>query len=95
MACCWFDRHGTKVVVIARFIEGLRQANGVLAGISMMRWRRFIAFNALGAALWVATLILFRGTKSTFCSRAGYVPGSFLRPVITVLGSVTACRSGT
>jgi membrane protein DedA with SNARE-associated domain len=50
----FFERHGGKVVVVARFIEGLRQANGWIAGISGMHWLRFLAFNALGAALWVA-----------------------------------------
>jgi membrane protein DedA with SNARE-associated domain len=48
-----FKRHGGKIVVVARFIEGLRQANGIVAGISKMAWPRFLAFNALGAALWV------------------------------------------
>lgn len=48
-----YARHGGKIVAIARFIEGLRQLNGVLAGISVMTWPRFLAFNALGAALWV------------------------------------------
>src|SRR6266566_4634012 len=51
----FFDAHGGKVIVIARFIEGLRQANGIIAGIAGMRWLRFLAFNALGAALWVGT----------------------------------------
>jgi membrane protein DedA with SNARE-associated domain len=51
----FFTRHGGKVVTIARFVEGLRQANGVVAGLAKMPWRRFVAFNALGAALWVAT----------------------------------------
>jgi membrane protein DedA with SNARE-associated domain len=46
----FFNRHGGKIIVVARFIEGLRQANGIIAGISGMHWRRFIVFNALGAA---------------------------------------------
>jgi membrane protein DedA with SNARE-associated domain len=50
----FFDRHGGKVVTVARFIEGLRQANGIIAGISGMHWAKFLVFNALGAALWVA-----------------------------------------
>jgi membrane protein DedA with SNARE-associated domain len=50
----FFERHGGKVITIARFVEGLRQANGIIAGISGMHWARFLAFNALGAALWVA-----------------------------------------
>jgi membrane protein DedA with SNARE-associated domain len=50
----FFARHGAKIVTIARFIEGLRQANGIIAGIAKMHWLKFLAFNALGAALWVS-----------------------------------------
>jgi len=53
----FFARHGGKIIVVARFIEGLRQANGIIAGIAGMRWLRFLAFNALGAALWVGTWV--------------------------------------
>ena len=49
----FFARHGGKVIVVARFVEGLRQANGIIAGLSGMRWTRFLAFNTLGALLWV------------------------------------------
>ena len=49
----FFQRHGGKIIVLARFIEGLRQANGIIAGISMMRWVRFLFFNMIGAGLWV------------------------------------------
>jgi membrane protein DedA with SNARE-associated domain len=53
----FFNRHGGKIIVVARFIEGLRQANGIIAGISGMRWLRFAFYNALGAALWVGTWV--------------------------------------
>ncbi len=49
----FFEHHGGKVVTVARFVDGLRQANGLLAGTLDMHWRRFLAFNALGAVLWV------------------------------------------
>jgi membrane protein DedA with SNARE-associated domain len=49
----FMGRHGSKVVVIARFVEGLRQLNGVMAGIGRMPWRRFLLFNTIGAAAWV------------------------------------------
>jgi membrane protein DedA with SNARE-associated domain len=49
----FFNRNGGKVVIIARFIEGLRQLNGILAGISDMHWTKFLTFNAIGAGLWV------------------------------------------
>jgi len=53
----FFNRHGGKIITVARFIEGLRQANGIIAGITGMHWLKFIAFNALGAALWVGAWI--------------------------------------
>lgn len=53
----FFERHGAWIITIARFLEGLRQANGIIAGISKMHWLRFVAFNALGAALWVGTWV--------------------------------------
>jgi membrane protein DedA with SNARE-associated domain len=49
----FFGKYGGAVVVLARFFEVLRQLNGIVAGIARMRWWRFLAYNALGAALWV------------------------------------------
>lgn len=49
----FFLRHGHWIVVVARFIEGLRQLNGIIAGTSGMRWRTFAAAQSLGAAIWV------------------------------------------
>jgi len=51
------DRYGGIVVVIARFIVGLREAIGIIAGITQMRWLTFTIFNVIGAAIWVATWV--------------------------------------
>lgn len=69
-----FERHGGKVVAVARFIDGLRQANGWIAGLSNMRWRSFLAFNALGGVLWV-------GTWTT----VGYLSGSHINEIYSAL----------
>ena len=53
----FFDRRGSIVITFARFVEGLRQANGIIAGITGMHWLRFLVFNAIGAALWVGTWV--------------------------------------
>ncbi len=50
----FFQRYGGRVVVAARFFALLRQLNGIVAGISDMNWWRFLAYNILGAALWVS-----------------------------------------
>ncbi|HET8701286.1 MAG TPA: DedA family protein [Nitrococcus sp.] len=49
----FFHRYGGAVVLLARFIEGLRQLNGLVAGAMLMPWQRFLIYNAIGAALWI------------------------------------------
>ncbi|WP_344444322.1 DedA family protein [Kitasatospora nipponensis] len=61
----FFARYGGRVVVIARFIDGLRQTNGIIAGTTEMPWRRFLPCNVLGAVLWVGVW-----------SAVGYLAGS-------------------
>jgi membrane protein DedA with SNARE-associated domain len=51
----FFDRRGGIIIVVARFIDGLRQAAGIIAGTTEMRFTRFLAWTTLGAVLWVAT----------------------------------------
>ena len=53
-----FARYGAATVVFARFVNALRQLNGIVAGTLGMNWWRFLLFNALGGALWVATWVL-------------------------------------
>jgi membrane protein DedA with SNARE-associated domain len=49
-----FRRHGGWFILIARFFDGSRQLNGVMAGMLEMPWWRFTAWNVLGAMIWVA-----------------------------------------
>jgi membrane protein DedA with SNARE-associated domain len=67
----FFTKHGGKIVTIARFVEGLRQLNGIIAGTMEMHWLRFLAFNALGAALWVSVW-----------TSLGYVAGNHVETVV-------------
>jgi membrane protein DedA with SNARE-associated domain len=48
----FYERYGGHVVIIARFLTLVRQLNGIVAGIGNMPWWTFLAYNALGAALW-------------------------------------------
>jgi membrane protein DedA with SNARE-associated domain len=51
------SRYGGLVVIIARFIVGLRELNGIIAGVTGMRLATFTLFNAIGAVAWVATWV--------------------------------------
>jgi membrane protein DedA with SNARE-associated domain len=73
-AAGFFNRHGSWIITIARFIEGLRQANGVIAGITGLHWLRFLVFNALGAALWVGTWVSL-----------GYLAGSHIDTIYSYI----------
>jgi membrane protein DedA with SNARE-associated domain len=46
-------RHGDKLVLVARFIDGARQLSNLLVGILQMPPGRFLVATSLGAALWV------------------------------------------
>jgi len=48
----YFARYGQGVVLIARFFDGLRQLNGIVAGMLKMPWGVFTTVNVLGAVLW-------------------------------------------
>jgi membrane protein DedA with SNARE-associated domain len=48
----YFSRYGRGVILAARFFDGLRQLNGIVAGILRMDWGVFTVFNVLGAVLW-------------------------------------------
>ena len=49
----FFTRRGAIIVIVARFIEILRQLNGIIAGTAKMPWGLFLLYNGIGAALWV------------------------------------------
>jgi membrane protein DedA with SNARE-associated domain len=51
-----FARYGAVTVFFARFVFGMRILAGPMAGALRMPWRKFLAFNFLGAAVWVTTI---------------------------------------
>ena len=59
LARSYFDRHGSKAVVLSRFVPLVRTLTPVLAGIAGMDRRRFTVVNLLGAAAW--SLVMFGG----------------------------------
>ena len=64
-----FTRHGKGILLVARFFDGLRQLNGIVAGLLNMSWRVFAMLNAFGAVLWTgawALVVYFLEKKIAF-----------------------------
>jgi membrane-associated protein len=54
----FYEHHGGKTVVLARFVPIVRTFAPFIAGVSKMSMARFQAFNVLGAAAWVVGLVV-------------------------------------
>lgn len=54
----YFNVHGTKTILFARFIPIIRTFSPFVAGIGQMNYGRFLTIDLLGAALWVGSFVL-------------------------------------
>ena len=52
----FFEKHGGKTIIITRFIPIIRTFSPFVAGMGAMTYKRFMAFNLIGGALWVMSL---------------------------------------
>ena len=70
----FFARHGGKAVFLARFFGGVRVTGAWMAGITRMRWWRFLGWNAAGGIVWAVAvgLIAFFAGKAAADALARY-----------------------
>ena len=68
-AHAFYEKHGGKTIIIARFLPIVRTYAPFVAGVGLMRYRLFVLFSALGSVLWIVSLTV-----------AGYVFGNI--PVV-------------
>ncbi len=83
----FYERHGGKAIILARFMPVIRTFAPIVAGVGQMRYARFLSYNIVGALLWAAGATLL-----------GYWLGStvphadkYLVPIVLLIliGSVT------
>jgi len=54
----FYERHGGKAIILARFMPLVRTFVPVVAGVAGMSYRRFATFNVVGGAAWVGSMTL-------------------------------------
>ena len=57
-AIAWFDRHGSKAVLLGRLAPGVRTLISIPAGLSEMPFGRFLLLSTIGSAVWITFLLL-------------------------------------
>jgi membrane-associated protein len=70
-AKAFYDRHGGKTIVLARFVPIIRTFAPIVAGAAQMPYRRFLAFNIGGGVGWVTSMTLL-----------GYGLGKIYPPIV-------------
>jgi membrane-associated protein len=61
----FYEKHGGKAIIIARFMPLVRTFVPVIAGVAGMPYRRFATFNVVGGAAWVLSMTLLGYTVGT------------------------------
>lgn len=73
-----YEKHGGKIIVIARFMPIVRTFAPIVAGIGTMHYRRFLSYNIVGGLLWGVGVVT-----------AGYLLGEaaegYLFPLIVII----------
>jgi membrane-associated protein len=77
----FYDKHGGKTIILARFVPIVRTFAPFIAGVGTMQYGKFLSFNIIGAFLWTA-IFVFLGY---FFGQIDFVQNNFELVVVVII----------
>lgn len=82
----FYEKHGAKTIILARFIPIVRTFAPIVAGVGNMRYGKFLLFNLLGGFLWTWSMLWFGYGLGALIPN----PDKYVLPIILVIVTVSA-----
>ena len=77
----FYEKHGGKTIIIARFMPILRTFAPFVAGVGTMRYLRFISFSVIGNIIWVVLFCL----SGYFFGSIPFIKKNFSLVIVTII----------
>lgn len=81
----FYDKHGGKTIILARFVPVVRTFVPLIAGIAKMNYKTFMIFNLVGGALWTGGVTYLGYFMGAWLTNMGIDVDTVLLPIIAVI----------
>lgn len=81
----FYEKHGGKTIILARFMPIVRTFVPLIAGIAKMRFKTFMLFNLVGGALWIGGVVYLGYFLGAWLTNMGVDVDAVLLPIVILI----------